>query len=579
MTASFLFAIITIPLVVVVSILRPEFGDGLLRGAWRTIGALARRRRLTVASVALLSLLLHIVIGYFVQWPVPVVHDEFAYLLGADTFAAGRLTNPTHPMWEHFESYHIIHHPTYQSKYPPGQSLFLALGQAAFGHPIWGVWLSLALACGAVTWMLQAWVPPRWALVGGLVTVFNPFLAVDWGQGYWGGGVAMLGGACLFGALTRVVRDIRLSDGLVFGIGLVVLALSRPFEGLLASIPVALIVLAWMVGRFRSRAVRPVLRFVLPASAVLLVSACCLGLYHKRVTGSPFRMPYQTWSSQHAGGSALFPAAVSLASLPSQGTGQRLFVPEEAMQHNLNVIETRRQWVRNVGRKFVILWVFHLGVLAPLVLFAVPRIKHVGWELFATASVVFVTAAVAFESTIGNPHYAAPVTALFAYLLISGMRVGSACVRRWRVSHRIFVAVASIWMIAGAIGIVLLPTERMNSDLGRAASERARILAELRASAVDDLVIVRYGDRHVYLEEWVYNEADIDHAKVVWARDLGPEKNAALISVFSERTVWLLEPDTDGGPRLSPYPMEGSVSETADPENCKSEDPTAPDRR
>ena len=67
------------------------------------------------------------------------------------------------------------------------------------------------------------------------------------------------------------------------------------------------------------------------------------------------------------------------------------------------------------------------------------------------------------------------------------------------------------------------------------------------------LAIVRYSPNHSSLDEWVYNAADIDNSKVIWAREMDNADNLDLIRYYKNRTVWLVQPDTHR--RSLPYPI------------------------
>jgi hypothetical protein len=233
----------------ILAITMPEKCIPRWRKISQTFDRLARREMLSIFLVGVLAFAGSMAVSLLIRFPEPTIHDEFSYLLAADTFASGRLTNPTHPLWRHFESIHIIQQPTYASKYPPAQGMMLALGQVVGGHPVVGVWLGIALACAAICWMLQAWLPRRWALLGGLLIALNLGFFGYWSQKYWGGAIAATGGAMLFGALRRLLKRPAAASAIILGIGLVILANSRPLEGLIASLPAAVI---FLVAMFRS---------------------------------------------------------------------------------------------------------------------------------------------------------------------------------------------------------------------------------------------------------------------------------------------------------------------------------------
>jgi hypothetical protein len=72
---------------------------------------------------------------------------------------------------------------------------------------------------------------------------------------------------------------------------------------------------------------------------------------------------------------------------------------------------------------------------------------------------------------------------------------------------------------------------------------RADIEAKLEKMPGKHLVIVRYAAKHEPMNEWVYNSANIDNSKVVWAREMNTANNKELIECYKDRSVWLVEPD------------------------------------
>src|SRR6266705_3203550 len=545
----------------------PHFGSRWIGGIESSFSRFAQRRTLSVVAVGILAIVARLAVLPILPVPSPAIHDEFSYLLMADTFADGRLANPTHPMWVHFETFHVNMVPTYVSKYYPAQGIFLAIGQVIFGHPFWGVLLSSALMCAAICWMLQGWMPPAWALLGGLLAVIRLGTFSYWANSYWGGAVAALGGALVLGALPRIKEKQRARDAAWMGIGLALLFNSRPYESLFLAVPIAIALLVWLLRKDEQRIQKKVLCVILPLGIILTVTVAAMAFYFWKTTGQPFRPPYLVYEATYSSRPAFpwmplkAPPPYPSFALLNYQEGNLLGVFEFAAQHPLQSILLR----------ILVFWLFYLGptLTVPflMLLLALPFGAKLS-DFSAPMRFLFLVAGVSFAGmalpVVFFPHYAAPITAMvYAFVLLT-MRyirtlffgakpVGLGITRAIVVSC---VLLAVVRIAAPISGIALTPPKF--STWAAASSkfpERPAIASELNRLDGLHLVFVLYhneNDQNPF--DWVYNPADIDASKIVWARDLGPAKNQELINYFSTRKVWMLDPNGTP-PALMPYPF------------------------
>ena len=515
----------------------------------RTFSRLARRRHLTVVLVGFGVIAVRAALIPILGIPQPRSHDEFSYLLGADTFAHGKLTNPTHRMWIHFETFHVIQKPTYMSIYPPAEGLVLAAGQI-IGHPWIGQVLVTALMCSALCWMLQGWVPPSWALLGAAIAVLRLGILSYWMNGYWSASIVALGGALVLGAWPRLRKYLRARDALLMGLGLVILANSRPYEGLIFSIPVAFAMCFWLLGRNGPALGRSLPRVVVPLFCFLLVASLATGYYYYRVTGNPFRMTYQLDAETYAA------APFFLWQTPRPQSVHNDDVIRDFYRSELAAFEANRTFAgyrRHAAEEFISWWGFYLGPLLTVPLLALPYVlcqSKMRLPLLICAAMV---PALALE-TWTIPHYFSPATCALYLVLVQSIRH----LWHWSPAHRPLgrALVRAIPALACAMILLRLTAAAVHVPIEhawpRGNLDRAMIVRQLQRFPREQLVFVDYGPRHNFDVEWVYNDADIDAAKVVWARDLGRDKNQELLSYFKDRRAWRVNGD-DSPPQLEPY--------------------------
>jgi len=542
-------------------LLRERVAAALAAVADRPVLAMAL---LAIAPVSLRLLLLP-------SHPIPFgnVSDDFSYLLLGDTFAHFRLTNPTHPFYRFFECVFVLQQPTYSSIYPPAQGLVLAFGELVFNSPWAGIAISVGVMCALVYWMLRAWTTPEWALVGGALAVMQFGPLNQWLNNYWGGAVSASAGCLVFGALPGLKERCRIRDAVLLGLGLGAQMLSRPFESVLLDF----CVLIYLVVALRDSAFRLRLRSrLLPLAAAVYFSvlpAVGLTLLHNHaVTGNWTELPYISSRYQYG--------------IPATFTFQKMSVPHRPLTQEQQLDydaqkdthgdkpETIATFLDRYIERIGFYKFFFYAALYIALFFFLPSLREWRWAWLAVCGLVFSLGTNIYPYF--YQHYLAALTCVFVLMSLEGLRrLSTLSFRGCNVGRE---AAALILVLCGAqfalwYGIHLFGNETVfeatgefeswdyinyGDDLGRLAVKR-----RFEAAGGRQLVFVRYSQHHT-LQEWIHDDADIDHSPVVWAIDLGPEENRKLISYYKDRNVWLIQPDEDP-PKLTPYKSVESGNE------------------
>ena len=456
-------------------------------------------------------------------------------------------------MWSHMETFHELMQPTYMSKYPPAEALALTPG-IWLGVPLLGAIVSVALGCAATTWMLQAWLPSRRALLGGLIAASMP-MVFGWSQNYWGGGVGMIGGALLIGATVRAWRRNRDQGparwrqmGIIVGIALALLAMSRPFEG------AVLTILLLAVTAFRSIRSQPIgdpRRLAIWSTIVLIPAGLWMGYYNWRITGNALLTPYALHEKQYAA-APIFWWGHANPDIAYRNPEMREFyidqeLPTWRQSHSV------RGWIAlAIGqmRQALLTLVQPLTLAIPIIyaiLYIRPRTRHAPASglVVALRFCLIVSASwflIHFIATRAlAPSYLSPILPLLVACVVISMR----SMMKWRVGRLhagrsvvAGVALAQLWTLAS----LDYAASRNPSAPGQT---RARLVQMLSQLPRKQLVLVHYepGAELKTLFEWVYNEPDPDSSRVVFAHQMNPVADHELMQYYRDRQCWQLEVD------------------------------------
>ena len=298
--------------------------------------------------------------------------------------------------------------------------------------------------------------------------------------------------------------------GVVAGVGLAILANSRPFDGLL----IALLVLGWVViAGLRDKRLLDIIQRTMPACLLVLAPVIAwMGYYNFRVTGNALQLPYTLYARQYQVAPLFYfqrPRPVPEyrhARLAEYWTGYDL--QEWQRQSTLN------GWVRGaVTQIATLVRAFFAPPTLWAAIIALPLAlrRHRACRAAAAVLALFILLHVVLTPWMRMHYMGAAAPLFFAVITFSLIELSR---------RAIGTLLAGLILLVQASAVVTL-IAAMSANPHPAGAARARIVSDLHRLPGEHLVVVSYGAGPQHLFEWVYNDADLDGSRILFARDMG----------------------------------------------------------
>lgn len=497
------------------------------------------------------SVLTSALFAYFVLDHTAYIQDEITMQFQAKILAGGRLAAPAPQYPEFFDCENMmVRDGKWYGKYFFGQAIALVPGIWAgmpwLVHPILGgvaIWLTYAI--GATVWN------QRLGRLGALLMTLSPFRVVTFAMLLaHASSLIMLGFFAL--AAAKLVRDpARWGWGLTAGLSLGLACNSRPLTAI--SIGGAIALVAAIALPWKKLTLSTMVAFALSLGLFAIIFFA----YNKAITGDARLPPFNQWSkTDHLG----FGPELGLEYWADRDKGHSL----------------RKGLFKDVYFNLEGLRVHEIGWGAIVFAFmAIPLFaRRYRWlAIVMAAPVVAVAAAhvlhVSNGVILGQARYwseSMPMMLLLAALGIFVARAWLPTLCGWlgigptletgRTTLWVWCLVLTLWSIP-AVSIPLVET-----CLGDFLGQSPNVRNEAQRQKLDNALVfittghyrthMRGGRVDLYPCGFMLNDPDLK-GRVIYARDLGPEKNKQLIALYPGRTLYRTEPNVAVTAEFLPY--------------------------